>query len=78
LINHPKSAELNLETKNLAFELGRGPMPVELIGNRVFQKKKDMGIFSSEGYGLWNPHSLGISNPVLGKRKWAVSVSLPG
>jgi long-chain acyl-CoA synthetase len=46
-------------------------MPVELI-----EQVKDMGIFFSEGYGLSESTSLGISNPVLGLKK-AGSIGIP-
>jgi len=71
LINHPKSAELNLDKKFGLLNSGGGPMPVELI-----EQVKDMGIFFSEGYGLSESTSLGISNPVLGLKK-AGSIGIP-
>jgi long-chain acyl-CoA synthetase len=46
-------------------------MPVELI-----EQVKDMGIFFSEGYGLTESTSLGISNPVLGLKKVG-SIGIP-
>jgi len=46
-------------------------MPVELI-----QQVRDMGIFFSEGYGLSESTSLGISNPVLGLKKVG-SIGIP-
>jgi long-chain acyl-CoA synthetase len=46
-------------------------MPVELI-----EHVKDMGIYFSEGYGLSESTSLGISNPVLGFKK-AGSIGIP-
>lgn len=64
LINHPKATELNLGKKLGLLNSGAAPMPVELI-----QQVQDMGIFFSEGYGLTESTSLGISNPVLGLKK---------
>jgi len=64
LINHPKATELNLGKKLGLLNSGAAPMPVELI-----QQVRDMGIFFSEGYGLSESTSLGISNPVLGLKK---------
>lgn len=64
LINHPKATELNLAKKLGLLNSGAAPMPVELI-----QQVRDMGIFFSEGYGLSESTSLGISNPVLGLKK---------
>jgi len=46
-------------------------MPVELI-----EQVKDMGIYFSEGYGLSESTSLGISNPVLGLKKVG-SIGIP-
>ena len=46
-------------------------MPMELI-----EQVKDMGIFFSEGYGLSESTSLGISNPVLGLKKVG-SIGIP-
>ncbi len=64
LVNHPKAPELNLAKKLGLLNSGAAPMPVELI-----QQVRDMGIFFSEGYGLSESTSLGISNPVLGLKK---------
>jgi long-chain acyl-CoA synthetase len=64
LINHPKATELNLAKKLGLLNSGAAPMPVELI-----EQVRDMGIFFSEGYGLSESTSLGISNPVLGLKK---------
>jgi len=64
LINHPKATELNLAKKLGLLNSGAAPMPVEFI-----QQVRDMGIFFSEGYGLSESTSLGISNPVLGLKK---------
>lgn len=71
LINHPKSAELNLGKKLGLLNSGGAPMPVELI-----EQVKDMGIYFSEGYGLSESTSLGISNPVLGLKKVG-SIGIP-
>lgn len=71
LINHPKATELNLAKKLGLLNSGAAPMPVELI-----QQVRDMGIFFSEGYGLSESTSLGISNPVLGLKK-AGSIGVP-
>jgi long-chain acyl-CoA synthetase len=71
LINHPKSAELNLGKKLGLLNSGGAPMPMELI-----EQVKDMGIYFSEGYGLSESTSLGISNPVLGLKKVG-SIGIP-
>jgi long-chain acyl-CoA synthetase len=71
LINHPKAVELNLAKKIKLLNSGAAPIPVELI-----DQIKDMGIFFSEGYGLTESTSLGISNPILGLKKVG-SIGIP-
>jgi long-chain acyl-CoA synthetase len=71
LINHPKSAELNLGKKLGLLSSGGAPMPVELI-----EQVKDMGIYFSEGYGLSESTSAGIFSPVLGLKKVG-SIGIP-
>jgi long-chain acyl-CoA synthetase len=71
LINHPKAIELNLAKKIKLLNSGAAPMPVELI-----DQIKDMGIFFSEGYGLSESTSLGVSNPILGLKKVG-SIGIP-
>jgi long-chain acyl-CoA synthetase len=64
VINHPKAAEMKLEKKVKMLNSGAAPMPLELI-----QQVQDMGISYTEGWGMSETTSLGISNPVLGLRK---------
>lgn len=71
LINHPKAGELNLARKLMMLNSGGAPMPVELI-----EQVRDMGIYFSEGYGLSESTSLGISNPVMGLKKVG-SIGIP-
>jgi len=71
LINHPRAIELNLAKKIKVLISGAAPIPVELI-----DQIKDMGIFFSEGYGLSESTSLGISNPILGLKKVG-SIGIP-
>lgn len=71
LINHPKATELDLARKLKLLNSGAAPMPVELI-----EQIRDMGIFFSEGYGLSESTSLGISNPILGLKKVG-SIGIP-
>jgi long-chain acyl-CoA synthetase len=71
LVNHPKATELDLAKKLKLLNSGAAPIPVELI-----EQIKDMGIFFSEGYGLSESTSLGISNPVLGLKKVG-SIGIP-
>jgi len=71
VINHPQAAELDLARKLGLLNSGAAPMAVELI-----EQVKDMGIFFSEGYGLSESTSLGISNPILGLKKVG-SIGIP-
>ena len=71
LINHPKAGELGLDKKLGLLNSGAAPMAVELI-----EQVQDMGIFFSEGYGLSESTSLGISNPILGMKKGG-SIGVP-
>ena len=71
VINHPQAEELNLDRRLGLLNSGAAPMPVELI-----EQVKDMGIYFSEGYGMSESTSLGISNPVLGLKK-AGSIGIP-
>jgi long-chain acyl-CoA synthetase len=71
LVNHPKAGELKLAEKIGYFNSGGAPMPVELI-----QKVKDMGIYFSEGWGMSETTSLGISNPGLKHKAGAIGVPI--
>jgi long-chain acyl-CoA synthetase len=71
VINHPKATKLELDRKLGLLNSGAAPMPVELI-----EQVKDMGVFFSEGYGLSESTSLGISNPILGLKKVG-SIGIP-
>ena len=73
MVNHPKAAEINLDKRLGLLNSGAAPMPVELI-----EKVKDMGVTFSEGYGLSESTSLGISNPVLGlKKNGSIGIPFP-
>jgi long-chain acyl-CoA synthetase len=71
VINHPKAVELDLAKRVGLLNSGAAPMPVEMI-----EQCRDMGIFFSEGYGLSESTSLGITNPVLGLKKVG-SIGIP-
>jgi long-chain acyl-CoA synthetase len=71
VINHPKAAELDLAKRVGLLNSGAAPMPVEMI-----EQCRDMGIFFSEGYGLSESTSLGITNPILGLKKVG-SIGIP-
>jgi long-chain acyl-CoA synthetase len=71
IINHPRAEELNLGRKLALMNSGAAPMPVELI-----QQVKDLGISYSEGWGMSETTSLGISNPIMGLKKQG-SIGIP-
>ncbi|OFW57981.1 MAG: long-chain fatty acid--CoA ligase [Candidatus Solincola sediminis] len=71
VINHPRAEELQLDRKIGLLNSGAAPMPVELI-----EQVKDMGIYFSEGFGMSESSSLGLSNPILGLKK-AGSIGIP-
>jgi long-chain acyl-CoA synthetase len=71
VLNHPKAEALQLDKKLGMLNSGAAPMPVELI-----DKAKDMGIYFSEGWGMSETTSLGIANPILGRKKIG-SIGIP-
>ena len=71
IINHPDVAELGLGKKIGFVNSGAAPMPVELI-----EKIKDMGVYFSEGWGMTETCSAGISSPTLGRKKVG-SIGIP-
>lgn len=73
IVNHPKSEELKIGEKIKLLSSGGAPMPVELI-----QKVKDVGIFFTEGWGMSETSSVGISNPVLVNKVGAIGVPVIG
>jgi long-chain acyl-CoA synthetase len=71
VVSHPRAAELQLDRKIALFNNGGGPMPLEVI-----EQVKDLGISYSEGWGMSETASMGITNPVIGMRK-AGSIGIP-
>jgi long-chain acyl-CoA synthetase len=73
IITHPKASELDLGRKLGMLNSGAAPIPVELI-----EQIRDLGIVFSEGWGMSETTSLGISNPVLGLKKvGGIGIPLP-
>jgi long-chain acyl-CoA synthetase len=64
IVNHPRAKEVNLARRIDLMNSGGGPMPVELI-----DKVKSLGIPYTEGFGMSETTSIGISNPNLGRKK---------
>ncbi len=73
LISHPRAEELELGEKFGLLNSGGAPMPRELI-----ERVKEMGILFTEGWGMSETTSLGISSPILGMKKTgSIGVPLP-
>ncbi|RJR48876.1 MAG: long-chain fatty acid--CoA ligase [Desulfobacteraceae bacterium] len=73
VINHPRAQQLALDRKLGLLNSGAAPMPVELIDQIL-----EMGINYSEGWGMSETTSLGISNPSLGfKKKGSIGIPWP-
>ena len=74
IVNHPKAAEIHLAKKIELLNSGGAPIPLELI-DRV----DDLGIPYSEGWGMSETTSLGISNPIMGLKKFgSIGIPFPG
>jgi len=71
VLNHPRAQELDLGKRFDFVNTGAAPCPVDLI-----EKAKDMNIFMSEGWGMSETTSLGISNPVTNLKKVG-SIGIP-
>lgn len=70
-LNHPKALEMDLGRKFVFVNNGAAPAPLELI-----EKAKDLNVYLSEGWGMSETASLGISNPVMGVKK-PMSIGVP-
>lgn len=71
VLNHPRAQELELGIIFDFVNSGAAPCPVELI-----EQGKDMNIYMSEGWGMSETTSLGISNPVTNRKKVG-SIGIP-
>jgi long-chain acyl-CoA synthetase len=72
ILGHPKTAELDLGARIGLISSGGAPMPVELI-----QKVRDMGIFFSEGWGMSETVSSGISSPIMRHKGGSIGTPSP-
>ena len=72
IVAHPKTPELDLGAKIGLISSGGAPMPVELI-----QKVRDMGIFFSEGCGMSETVSSGISSPIMRHKVGSIGTPSP-
>ena len=64
LINHPRIGEIDLGKKIHIVNSGAAPCPVELI-----ERLRDAGVFLTEAWGMTETASMGVFNPILGKKK---------
>lgn len=71
LVNHPRIEEVNLGKRVHIINSGAAPCPVELI-----ERLRDMNVFITEAWGMSESTSLGVVNPILGKKKPG-SIGLP-
>ena len=67
MVNHPRAAELQLDKKIRLLNSGGAPIPHELM-----EKTLDIGLTASEGWGMSETTSLGVANPILGRKKGGV------
>ena len=72
IISHPKAAEMDLGSSIRLISTGGAPMPMELI-----TKVKDMGLFFTEGWGMSETASVGISTPLLRHKPGAIGCPQP-
>jgi len=71
VLNHPRVEELDLAKRFALINSGAAPCPLPLI-----QRAKDLNIFLSEGWGMSETTSLGITQPIQGVKK-ALSIGIP-
>jgi len=71
VLNHPRAEELNLAKRFALINNGAAPCPLPLI-----QKANDLNIFLSEGWGMSETTSLGITQPIQGVKK-PLSIGIP-
>jgi len=71
LVNNPRIHEVDLGRRIHVINTGAAPCPVELI-----EKLRDMNVFITEAWGMTESTSLGVVNPILGKKKPG-SIGLP-
>jgi len=64
VLSHPQAASLELDRRFTCLNSGGAPIAVNLI-----QRGVDLGINMSEGWGMSETTSIGISNPSMGKKK---------
>ncbi len=71
IVNHPKFEDVNPAKRIDLLLSGGAPIPMELM-----ERTKELGIFCSEGWGMSETGSLGVSNPVIGQKKVG-SIGIP-
>ncbi|MGI6512909.1 MAG: AMP-binding protein [Syntrophomonadales bacterium] len=71
VLNHPRAEELELAKRFALINSGAAPCPVELI-----ERANKLNIFFSEGWGMSETTSLGITQPIQGVKK-PLSIGIP-
>lgn len=71
IVNNPRINEVDLGRRIHVINTGAAPCPVELI-----ERLRDMNVFITEAWGMTESTSLGVVNPILGKKKPG-SIGLP-
>lgn len=73
ILNHPKAESLELDKKFGLLNSGGAPCPVSLI-----ERARDLNISFSEGWGMSETTSMGISNPNMGlKKPGSIGIPVP-
>lgn len=68
---HPRAEEINMAKRFALINSGAAPCPLPLI-----QRANDLNIFLSEGWGMSETTSLGITQPIQGVKK-PLSIGIP-
>lgn len=69
MVNHPRAEQIKIGEHIRFLSSGGAPMPKELI-----LRVQDMGIFFSEGWGMSETTSAGISNPIMNPRIGSIGI----
>lgn len=71
IINHPRVKEINLAKKIAVINAGAAPCSLDLL-----KKARELGFIISEGWGMSETTSVGITTPFLGVKK-PLSIGIP-
>ena len=71
VLNHPQAEELELGRRFTFLNSGGAPIPAALL-----ERGLDLGVNMTEGWGMSETTSIGVSNPIIGKKKIG-SIGIP-